>query len=182
MEDDAQVVYKIIIVGDAGVGKTSLARRFVTGMFDESYLFTLGVDFFTKELEIKGFNVKLVLYDTGGQERFDFIRGLYFEGAAGCVITYDITDRASFERVGHWMQQVQQRCQDIPLLLVGNKVDLKDQRVVDLDEGKNLAKTEKLLFYESSAKTDFQVTDIFEALAIEVWKSFEKKGKPWDKI
>jgi small GTP-binding protein len=182
MEELAEVVYKVIVVGDAGVGKTSLARRYTTGQFDESYLFTLGVDFFTKQVEIKGNRVKLVLYDTGGQERFDFIRGLYFEGAAGAVIAYDITDQRSFDRIDHWIQQVYQRCEGIPLLLVACKTDLEDQRVVSKKEGEEIAKQMKMVFMESSAKDDIHVSDVFETLAKTILESFEKAGKPWDKI
>ena len=182
MEEIAEVVYKIIVVGDAGVGKTSLARRYTTGQFDESYLFTLGVDFFTKQMKIKGHPVKLVCYDTGGQERFDFIRGLYFEGAAGAIIAYDVTDRTSFERVGHWMDQVQQRCEGVPMLMVACKNDLKGERVITIEEGEKLAKKNKMIFLESSSKTDFQVSDVFQKLAEKIWEVFEKQGRPWDKI
>ncbi|MFX1299668.1 MAG: Rab family GTPase [Promethearchaeota archaeon] len=183
MEELAEVVYKVIVVGDAGVGKTSLARRYTTGQFDESYLFTLGVDFFTKQITLKDkFNIKLVIYDTGGQERFDFIRGLYFEGAAGAVIAYDITDRQSFDRIDHWIQQVYQRCEGIPLLLVACKTDLEDKRVITKDEGEKRSKAGNMIFLESSAKDDFHVSDVFTSLAEKIWESFEKAGKPWDKI
>ena len=183
MEDSAEVVYKVIVVGDAGVGKTSLARRYTTGQFDESYLFTLGVDFFTKQIKLKGnLNIKLVIYDTGGQERFDFIRGLYFEGAAGAVIAYDITDQRSFSRVNHWQQQVYQRCEGVPLILVACKSDLEDQRVISTDEGQELAKQEKMVFIESSSKDGIHVNDVFEKLATSIFQSYEKSGKPWDQI
>ncbi|MFW9934911.1 MAG: Rab family GTPase [Candidatus Thorarchaeota archaeon] len=183
MEELAEVVYKVIVVGDAGVGKTSLARRYTTGQFDESYLFTLGVDFFTKQIKLKDdTNIKLVIYDTGGQERFDFIRGLYFEGAAGAIIAYDVTDQQSFDRIDHWMQQVYQRCEGIPLLLVGCKSDLKEQRVVPEKGGKDVAKELKMDFLESSAKDDYNVDDVFESLAKKIYSSYEKAGKPWDRI
>jgi small GTP-binding protein len=183
MEELAEVVYKVIVVGDAGVGKTSLARRYTTGQFDESYLFTLGVDFFTKQIKLKDdTNIKLVIYDTGGQERFDFIRGLYFEGAAGAIIAYDVTDQQSFDRVDHWMQQVYQRCEGIPLLLVACKADLKDQRVVNESDGKSAAKQLEMDFIETSAKNDLHVNDVFESLAKKIYSSYEKSGKPWDRI
>jgi small GTP-binding protein len=183
MEELAEVVYKVIVVGDAGVGKTSLARRYTTGQFDESYLFTLGVDFFTKQIKLKDdTNIKLVIYDTGGQERFDFIRGLYFEGAAGAIIAYDVTDQQSFDRVDHWMQQVYQRCEGIPLLLVACKTDLKDQRVVQKSDGKSAAKQFNMDFIETSAKADYHVDDVFESLAKNIYSSYERSGKPWDRI
>ena len=89
-------VTKFIVVGDAAVGKTALARRYTEGKFDETYKLTLGVDFFTKSVKVNGQKVKLVIYDTAGQEVFNFIRGLYFEGSAGAVIAYSVTSRQSF--------------------------------------------------------------------------------------
>lgn len=174
MADITDIVYKIIIVGDAEVGKTALARRFTMDQFDESYLFTLGVDFFTKEIKVKRNPIKLVIYDTAGQEKFDFIRGLYFEGAAGAVIAYDITNRQSFERVGHWVQQVLQHCEGIPVELVATKLDLEDQRTVTTKEGQKRAKQNKMTFIESSAKENTQVTDVFQRLAARIWEKYEK--------
>lgn len=171
----AQVVYKIIVVGDAGVGKTSLARRYCTGQFNETYIFTLGVDFFSKEIVIQGHPVKLVIYDTGGQERFDFIRGLYFEGAAGAVITYDVTSRRSFERVDFWIEQVHRRCEGIPMILVANKVDLGDQREVSREEGQQRATKGNMPFVETSAKIDYQVEEVFQRLAEKIYETFESR-------
>jgi small GTP-binding protein len=178
MEAPTDLVYKLIVVGDAGVGKTALARRYTEGKFDETYLFTLGVDFFTKVTKVKGHRVKLVVYDTGGQERFDFIRGLYFEGSAGAVIAYDVTNRKSFDRVGHWKKQVEQKCEGIPLMLVGCKVDLGDRRAVSRQEGEARAKQEKMTFVESSAKSDLNVGDVFQKLAETVWDAFEREVRP----
>ena len=174
MADITDIVYKIIIVGDAEVGKTALARRFTMDQFDESYIFTLGVDFFAKEIEVKEKQVKLVIYDTAGQEKFDFIRGLYFEGAAGAVVAYDITNRQSFERVGHWVQQVYQHCKGIPVELVATKIDLVDQRAVAKEEGEKRAKRDELSFIESSSKESTNVTDVFQRLAERIWERYEK--------
>ncbi len=174
MADITDIVYKIIIVGDAEVGKTALARRFTMDQFDESYLFTLGVDFFTKEIKMKGNPIKIVIYDTAGQEKFDFIRGLYFEGAAGAIVAYDVTNRQSFERVGHWIQQVFQYCEGIPVELVATKLDLEDQRAVTTKEGEKRAKQDKMTFIESSSKESIQVNDVFQRLAKRIWKEHEK--------
>lgn len=181
MEAPTDLVYKIIVVGDAGVGKTALARRYTEGKFDETYLFTLGVDFFTKVAKVKGHRVKLVVYDTGGQERFDFIRGLYFEGSAGAVIAYDVTNRKSFDRISHWKKQVEQRCEGIPLMLVGCKVDLGERRAVSRQEAESRARLEKMAFFESSAKADLNVGDVFEKLAEMIWDTFENDARSGDK-
>ncbi|MFX1562167.1 MAG: Rab family GTPase [Promethearchaeota archaeon] len=177
MEDLDEVVYKVIVVGDASVGKTSLARRYCTGQFDQNYTFTLGVDFFAKSLIVKDNPIRLMIYDTAGQERFDFIRGLYFEGAAGAVIAYDVTNKTSFERVEYWLKQVQERCKGVPLILVATKVDLDKERVVSNKEGTSLAKNLGMLFLESSSKSNFQVNDVFQLLANEIWKLYEKSRR-----
>ncbi len=174
MADVTDIVYKIIVVGDAEVGKTALARRFTMDQFDDSYIFTLGVDFFAKEIKVKRTLIKLVIYDTAGQEKFDFIRGLYFEGAAGAIIAYDITNRQSFERVGHWIMQVHQHCEGIPIELVATKLDLEDQRTVTLKEGQKRAKQDKMTFIESSSKESIHVTDVFQKLAERIWEKYEK--------
>jgi small GTP-binding protein len=175
MGASADLVTKLIVVGDAAVGKTALARRYTEGKFDETYRLTLGVDFFTRLVKVNGQKVKLVIYDTAGQEVFNFIRGLYFEGSAGAVIAYSITSRQSFDRVPYWKKQVQERCGDIPLILVGCKVDLESQREVPQKEGLALAKREKLAFVESSAKADLKVGDVFQNLAEMAWDSFERR-------
>lgn len=177
MEDLDEIVYKVIVVGDAGVGKTSLARRYCTGQFDQNYVFTLGVDFFAKSLLVKDNSIRLMIYDTAGQERFDFIRGLYFEGAAGAVVAYDVTNKASFERVEYWLKQVQERCMGVPLVLVATKVDLDDERVVPRGDGAALAKKLGMLFLESSSKTNFQVNDVFQLLAEQIWEIYEKSRR-----
>lgn len=177
MEDLDEVVYKVIVVGDAGVGKTSLARRYCTGQFDHNYVFTLGVDFFAKSLFVKDNPIRLMIYDTAGQERFDFIRGLYFEGAAGAVIAYDVTDKASFEKVEYWLKQVQERCKGVPLVLVATKVDLGDQRAVTREDGAAQAKNLDMLFRESSSKTNFQVSDVFQLLAEQIYGIYEKSRR-----
>jgi small GTP-binding protein len=174
MEDLDEVVYKVIVVGDASVGKTSLARRYCTGQFDHNYVFTLGVDFFAKSLFVKDTPIRLMIYDTAGQERFDFIRGLYFEGAAGAVIAYDVTNKTSFEKVEYWLKQVQERCKGVPLILVATKVDLDNERVVPKGDGSTLAEKLGMRFLESSSKTNFQVSDVFQLLAEQIWELYEK--------
>lgn len=180
MADIADIVYKIIVVGDAEVGKTALARRFTIDQFDESYMFTLGVDFFSKVIKVKDSSIKIVIYDTAGQEKFDFIRGLYFEGAAGAVVAYDITNRQSFERVGYWIQQVYQHCKGIPIELVATKLDLEDQRAVTTKEGEKRAKQDKMNFIESSSKESIHVTDIFQRLSERIWEKYEKVASSRD--
>jgi small GTP-binding protein len=181
MKAPTDLVYKLIVVGDAGVGKTALARRYTEGKFDESYVLTLGVDFFTKAVKVKGHRIKLVIYDTAGQEVFDFVRGLYFEGSAGAVIAYSVTSRKSFNRTEYWKKQVEQRCQGIPLMLVGCKVDLEDRREVSPEEGAARAKQEKMVFVESSAKANLNVGNVFQKLIEKAWDALEKKRRPLGK-
>jgi small GTP-binding protein len=175
MQASTDFVCKLIVVGDAGVGKTALARRYAEGKFDETYVLTLGVDFFTKVVKIGGHKVKLVIYDTAGQEVFDFVRGLYFEGSAGAVIAYSVTSRKSFDRIDYWKKEVQQRCEGIPLMLVGCKVDLEDRREVSREEGAGRAKQEKMIFVESSAKANLNVDNVFQKLSEKAWDGLKNK-------
>ena len=159
-----QHLFKVIIVGAGKVGKTSLTIRFAEDRFRESYLPTLGVDFLTKNINAKGKNIKLQLWDTGGQEFVMSLLPFYFSGAAGGVLVYDITNRNSFNSLDYWLKQIRQNAGDIPVTLAGNKIDIEDQRKVSIEEAKAFAKDKKLLYLETSAKTGVSVPDLFEGL------------------
>ncbi|MHA1582024.1 MAG: GTP-binding protein [Candidatus Baldrarchaeia archaeon] len=159
-------LFKVIVVGDAGVGKTSLTIRFAHGYFIDSYLMTIGVDLYTKNVDLgMGKLIKLQIWDTGGQERFKKLRPLYYKGAAGGLLVYDITNKNSFKHVKNWFNEVQRYCGKIPLILVGNKVDLIKDRKVSVAEEKRLAESFKIPHYRTSAKTGENVNDVFLKLA-----------------
>ena len=122
-------LFKTIIVGDGAVGKTALSLRFTEDKFQDSYKMTIGVDFSIKRMVMGGKKVKIQLWDTGGQERFSKIRPLYYRGALGCLIVFDVTNKVSFGNLAMWFKEVQDNCITIPILLIGNKIDLKNRQV-----------------------------------------------------
>ena len=156
-------LFKVIVVGDGAVGKTAITIRFAEGRFEEHYKMTIGVDFAIKLLEISGYKVKLQVWDTGGQERFSYIRPLYYKGAMACIAIFDLTNRESFDNLPKWFQEVAENCGAIPLMLVGNKADLPD-RAVTTEEGQTLSDKLGIIYYEASAKNGDNINTLFTTL------------------
>jgi small GTP-binding protein len=146
-------VLKICSAGSYQVGKTSLIRRYAENKFDTNYIPTLGVDITTKRIEIDNQRIKLILMDTAGQEIFaNNLRKSYYEGAAACIIVYDITRSDTFDSIDRWIEDYKSVSPSTPIAIIGNKVDLEDMRQVTTQEGKKSAEARKLPFYETSAK------------------------------
>ncbi len=156
-------LFKVIVVGDGAVGKTAITIRFAEGRFEEHYKMTIGVDFAIKLLEIGGYKVKLQVWDTGGQERFSYIRPLYYKGAMAAIAIFDLTNRESYDNLPKWFQEVAENCGAIPLMLVGNKADLPD-RAVTTQEGQTLSDKMGIIYYEASAKNGENVNSLFMKL------------------
>jgi small GTP-binding protein len=170
MAEEYDYLFKSIVVGDGGVGKTALTLRFSKGFFTEDYKMTIGVDFHVKTISIdtleETIKCKLQLWDTGGQERFSSIRPMYYRGSLGAVLVFDLTNYASFEHLPQWIEEVRANIKsEIPLLLVGNKSDLIDQRAVSTEEINNFTRDFNLYYMETSAKTGDGVGDCFYILA-----------------
>jgi len=168
--EEYDFLFKSIVVGDGGVGKTALTLRFSKGFFTEDYKMTIGVDFHVKTIELDTeegpIRCKLQLWDTGGQERFSSIRPMYYRGSLGAVLVFDLTNPASFEHLPQWIQEVRSNVKtEIPLLLVGNKSDLLDQRKVSIEEINKFTNDFNLYYMETSAKTGDGVGDCFYILA-----------------
>ena len=135
--DEYDYLFKILLIGDSAVGKSSILLRFSDNIFTESFLPTIGVDFKIKTLEFQGKNAKLQIWDTAGQERFKTITSTYYKGSHGIILVYDITDMESFNKLGDWLIEVEKNApNNVYKILVGNKADLNDQRVVSYDQGK----------------------------------------------
>ena len=157
--DDADVSLKVIAVGDAAVGKTSIAGRYVTGSFESSYKATIGTDIFRKIVTVEGLRIALLIYDTAGQERFGPVRKKYYKGARGAVLVFDLANPVSFERLNFWVKEVEQACGDIPMVFVGNKADLRSS--VTPDQIQEFASGYKIQYVETSAKTGMNTVKPF---------------------
>jgi len=161
--------FKILLIGDSGVGKSCLLLRFADNSWTETHISTIGVDFKIKTLEIDGKTVKLQIWDTAGQERFRTITSSYYLGAQGIILVYDCTDRESFNNVKQWMGEIDRyACENVNKLLVANKCDLVDQRQVDTQTGKEFADAYEIPFIETSAKTSFNVDKCFIQMATSI--------------
>jgi small GTP-binding protein len=170
MSDEYDFLFKSIVVGDGGVGKTALTLRFSKDFFSEDYKMTIGVDFHVKTLTIDTnegpIRSKLQIWDTGGQERFSSIRPMYYRGSLGALLIFDLTNYESFEHLPQWIEEVRANVKnDIPLLLLGNKSDLIDQRSVSNEEINDFTGKFNLYYMETSAKTGDGVGDCFHILA-----------------
>lgn len=168
--------FKILILGEAAVGKTNIMKRFCGEKFSDKYLITLGVDFKEKEITVDGKTVILSVWDTAGQEQFRALTPAYFRAADGCFIVYDITNKESFQLVSSWVETIYaQASPDLSCVLVGNKTDLAPQgRAVTEDAASLLADSIKTKYIETSAKTKENIDEAFELLTREILK----KQKP----
>jgi len=166
---------KVLIIGDSGVGKTCLLLRFCENNFTTSHLATIGIDFKMKTIEVDGKKVKVQIWDTAGQERFKTITQTYYKGAMGIILSYAVNDRESFQNIENWMKQIRQHASDdVCKILVGNKSDMPD-RVVDTEEGRRLADSYGIKFFETSAKEDLNVNDAFHTIAREIKEKIVSK-------
>ena len=157
---------KLLMIGDSGVGKTCLLLRYANDSFSPTFITTIGIDFKIKNIEIDDKRVKLQIWDTAGQERFRTITPSYFRGAQGIVLVYDVTDRRSFESIRNWISQIQQHADvHVNKILVGNKCDMLDEKVVSTEEGQKLASEFGMQFWETSAKNDVNVEQSFQSIA-----------------
>lgn len=169
--DSYDYLLKVIVVGPGGVGKTSVTQRYLKGRWMSSLKFTIGVDFSLKTVTVGNHRVKLQIWDTGGQEKFTAVRPVYYKGAVGAMIVFDLTNRKTFEDMDKWVREVETHCGHIPTMLVGNKSDLTDMRQVTTEEAEDYAKEKGisrhaiLPFMASSAKDGQNVDAVFSKLS-----------------
>ena len=158
--------YKIVIFGDGGCGKTTLNQRFLTEAFKPDSTMTIGVDFEVKSLEIDEKKVKLQIWDFGGEERFRFLLPTYVKGASGGLFMYDITNYSSLAHIDDWLTTIKKETETLfPIVAVGGKGDLAEQREVSAEEGINISKSRDVdAFIECSSKTGENVEETFETL------------------
>lgn len=166
-KSDYDFVFKIILIGDSGVGKSSLLSRFCDNVFSDSYISTIGVDFRIKTCTVNNKTVKLQIWDTAGQERFKSIVNSYFRGTHAILLVYDITKLDTFEHISSWLSCVEQytmHSDKTYILLVGNKLDLQHRRQVTVSEAKNFCDIHNIHYIETSAKTSDNVEAVFSQL------------------
>ena len=171
MTSEPSNIFKILTIGESGVGKTCILRRFVEDKFLKNHLATIGIDFKTKTLNINNQEIKLKIWDTAGQERFRNITTQYYKGADGIVLVYDVTDEASFDKIKDWMDQILSNTNkaEICLILLGNKCDI-EKRSISYEQGKTLANELQVNFFETSAQTGQNIKDAFETLTADIMK------------
>ncbi|KAI6215955.1 hypothetical protein M3Y94_00445800 [Aphelenchoides besseyi] len=177
MESDESFDYlfKIVLIGDIGIGKTCVVQRFKNGTFIEKQGTTIGVDFTMKTVIIDGKRIKLQIWDTGGQERFRTITQSYYRSANGIILCYDITCRQSFDALHRWIEDVSKfAVPNVAKILIGTKEDLTDQRVVDADDGMNLCRSHNMIdFMEVSSKNNVNVDAVFTKLASQLKAQYD---------
>ncbi|THG11566.1 hypothetical protein TEA_016217 [Camellia sinensis var. sinensis] len=162
-------LFKLLLIGDSGVGKSCLLLRFADDSYLESYISTIGVDFKIRTVEQDGKTIKLQIWDTAGQERFRTITSSYYRGAHGIIVVYDVTDQESFNNVKQWLSEIDRYAsENVNKLLVGNKCDLTAQKVVSYETGKAFADEIGIPFLETSAKNATNVEQAFMAMAAEI--------------
>lgn len=169
-------MFKICIFGDGGVGKTSLVKRYLLGVFDTSTTLTIGVDFYVKKLEIEDVKVTLQLWDFGGEDRFRFLLPKYISGSSGGIFMYDITRYNTLKNIEDWLEIFREEYSSrkrpgdtLPIIMVGGKKDLAEKRSVPKEEAEKMIRDQNLFAYqECSAKTGENVEDIFEILSKEL--------------
>ncbi|KAJ0174150.1 hypothetical protein K1T71_010296 [Dendrolimus kikuchii] len=180
-DEQFDYLFKIVLIGDCGTGKTCIVQRLKSGNFIERHGNTIGVDFSMKTLVVDGKKVKLQIWDTAGQERFRTITQSYYRSANGVIIVYDITKRSTFLSLQKWMEEVRRyTSSNVIVSLIGNKCDLTDQREVEPDEPQSFRRyvPEIMFVMETSAKDNTNVEDTFRSLATELKRQHDSSEGP----
>jgi len=159
-------LFKVVMVGDPAVGKTSLVVRYVHGFFQHDYIATIGTQIMSKEVYVRDNIVKLSIWDIGGQEKFDTLAPAYYKGASGALAIFDVTRKETLENIPKWISRLHRYANpNVLTILVGNKVDLVDERQVSPDEATGIADKYGLPYVETSAKSGKNVIKVFEVMA-----------------
>jgi len=168
-------LFKYIIIGDTGVGKSCLLLQFTDKRFQPVHDLTIGVEFGARMINIDGKQIKLQIWDTAGQESFRSITRSYYRGAAGAMLVYDITRRETFNHLACWLEDARQHSNsNMTIMLIGNKSDLEHKRAVSHEEGEQFAKENGLIFIETSAKTAANVEEAFINTAKKIYEKIQR--------
>ena len=174
-----EFIYKILLLGDSSVGKTCFLMRYIDNTFQEIHMSTIGLDYKIKNIELEGGKTaKIQIWDTAGQDRFRAITKNYYKGAHGIVLLYDITNQKTFDNVKNWINQIKEEVTDkVCIILVGNKIDAEEKRVVTTEQGEKMGQDFGLMFFECSAKTGENITLAFDEIIKKIVENYSKIEK-----
>jgi small GTP-binding protein len=175
-QDDADFLLKIVLIGESGVGKTNLLSRFLRNQFFPDSKSTIGVEFGTILMSVEDKKVNAQIWDTAGQERYRAITSAYYRGAVGALLVYDLTSALSFQALERWLKELRDADPKIVVVLVGNKCDMNELRVISMEEGMNFAQSQGLLFIETSAKEATNVNESFKRLITAIVERYRRTG------
>ncbi|KAH0661247.1 hypothetical protein KY284_026178 [Solanum tuberosum] len=177
VDHEYDYLFKIVLIGDSGVGKSNILSRFTRNEFCLESKSTIGVEFATRTLQVEGKTVKAQIWDTAGQERYRAITSAYYRGAVGALLVYDITKGQTFDNVQRWLRELRDHADsNIVIMMAGNKSDLSHLRAVSEQDGQNLAEKEGLSFLETSALEAVNVDKAFQTILTEIYHIISKKA------
>ncbi|GFQ83827.1 ras-related protein Rab-8A [Trichonephila clavata] len=183
MAVDFVATYKILVLGDSNVGKTCIVHRFCDETYYDTYISTIGIDFKQKIVNLDGMPIKLQIWDTAGQERFRTLTTAYYRGAMGILVMYDVTNMDSFNHLSYWFRNVEENASpDVVKVLVGNKCDSSNLRVVESDQGRKVAESCDVPFFECSCKDNVNIDEIFLTVARMIREQRERRASKFDEI
>ncbi|KAH0451228.1 hypothetical protein IEQ34_018527 [Dendrobium chrysotoxum] len=175
-EEEYDYLFKVVLIGDSGVGKSNILSRFTRNEFCLESKSTIGVEFATRTLQVEGRIIKAQIWDTAGQERYRAITSAYYRGALGALLVYDVTKPTSFENISRWLKELRDHADsNIVIMLVGNKTDLKHLRAVASEDAQSFAEKEGLSFIETSALEAINVEKAFQMILGEIYRIISKK-------
>ncbi|KAK9813849.1 hypothetical protein WJX73_001700 [Symbiochloris irregularis] len=176
-DDDYDYLFKVVLIGDSGVGKSNLLSRFTRNEFCLESKSTIGVEFATRSIQVDGKTIKAQIWDTAGQERYRAITSAYYRGAVGALLVYDITKQVTFENVERWLKELRDHADaNIVIMLVGNKSDLRHLRSVHTEDAQAYCEKEHLSFIETSALESTNVESAFKRILTEIYHIVSKKA------
>lgn len=176
-DEEYDYLFKVVLIGDSGVGKSNLLSRFTRNEFCLESKSTIGVEFATRTLQVEGRTVKAQIWDTAGQERYRAITSAYYRGALGALLVYDVTKPTTFENVSRWLKELRDHADsNIVIMLIGNKTDLKHLRAVATEDAQSFAEKEGLSFIETSALEATNVEKAFQTILAEIYRIISKKS------
>ncbi|KAK9382965.1 ras family-domain-containing protein [Kockiozyma suomiensis] len=175
-QDEYDYLFKVVLIGDSGVGKSNLLSRFTRDEFNSDSKSTIGVEFATRSISVDGKTIKAQIWDTAGQERYRAITNAYYRGAVGALLVYDITKNGTYENSSRWLKELRDHADsNIVIMLVGNKSDLRHLRAVPTEEAKNFAAENNLSFIETSALDASNVELAFQNILTEIYRIVSAK-------